>query len=414
MKHPQVTDPPAGLHRTSGNRKPAAAIGASAIGASAIGASAIGASRIGAAAVGALAIGAVAIGALAIGRLVIGRVLAREVRIDHLTIGTLDIERIGKLPRTLRERRRSPRRVGGMIAGGMRLLVFGLGYSARRLPGGCATAPRGSAARRASPAKAAALRGKGHRTLRLRRHVARGRHRRRRSPTQRTSSSRSRRAQPATRCSPTTPPTSPRRSSFAGSATSPPSASTATTVAAGSTRRRRPGRVPAARPSASPPRAPGPISPAARGVPLGIFRIAGIYGPGRNALVNLAEGTAHRIVKPGQVFNRIHRRRHRRDPRQRASSGPRRASSISPTTSRRRLQDVVAFAAELMGVPPPPRSRSPRPSCRPWPAPSTPRTARLEPAHQGGTRRDAALSDLSRALTSMWRDGTWNALPEGP
>lgn len=37
-----------------------------------------------------------------------------------------------------------------------------------------------------------------------------------------------------------------------------------------------------------------------------IFRIAGIYGPGRNALADLREGTARRIVKPGQVFNRIH------------------------------------------------------------------------------------------------------------
>jgi nucleoside-diphosphate-sugar epimerase len=37
-----------------------------------------------------------------------------------------------------------------------------------------------------------------------------------------------------------------------------------------------------------------------------IFRLAGIYGPGRNALSQLAAGTARRIVKPGQVFNRIH------------------------------------------------------------------------------------------------------------
>ena len=37
-----------------------------------------------------------------------------------------------------------------------------------------------------------------------------------------------------------------------------------------------------------------------------IFRLAGIYGPGRSAIDRLREGTAHRIVKPGQVFNRIH------------------------------------------------------------------------------------------------------------
>lgn len=37
-----------------------------------------------------------------------------------------------------------------------------------------------------------------------------------------------------------------------------------------------------------------------------ILRLAGIYGPGRNALATLRAGTARRIIKPGQVFNRIH------------------------------------------------------------------------------------------------------------
>jgi len=37
-----------------------------------------------------------------------------------------------------------------------------------------------------------------------------------------------------------------------------------------------------------------------------IFRIGGIYGPGRNPLRQLLDGVAQRIVKPGQVFNRIH------------------------------------------------------------------------------------------------------------
>jgi dTDP-4-dehydrorhamnose reductase len=42
------------------------------------------------------------------------------------------------------------------------------------------------------------------------------------------------------------------------------------------------------------------------GKALTILRLAGIYGPGRNALVQVASRTARRIVKPGQVFNRIH------------------------------------------------------------------------------------------------------------
>ena len=44
----------------------------------------------------------------------------------------------------------------------------------------------------------------------------------------------------------------------------------------------------------------------AHGRPLHIFRLAGIYGPGRGPFQKLREGTARRIVKPGQVFSRIH------------------------------------------------------------------------------------------------------------
>lgn len=42
------------------------------------------------------------------------------------------------------------------------------------------------------------------------------------------------------------------------------------------------------------------------GIPLTVFRLAGIYGPGRNALVSLQNGKAERIIKAGTVFNRIH------------------------------------------------------------------------------------------------------------
>ena len=42
------------------------------------------------------------------------------------------------------------------------------------------------------------------------------------------------------------------------------------------------------------------------GLPVHLFRLAGIYGPGRNAIEQVRAGTARRIVKPGQVFSRIH------------------------------------------------------------------------------------------------------------
>lgn len=45
---------------------------------------------------------------------------------------------------------------------------------------------------------------------------------------------------------------------------------------------------------------------AALGRPLHIFRLAGIYGPGRGPFEKVRDGSARRIVKPGQVFSRIH------------------------------------------------------------------------------------------------------------
>ena len=45
---------------------------------------------------------------------------------------------------------------------------------------------------------------------------------------------------------------------------------------------------------------------AALGLPLHIFRLAGIYGPGRGPLEKVRRGTARRIVKKGQVFSRVH------------------------------------------------------------------------------------------------------------
>lgn len=44
----------------------------------------------------------------------------------------------------------------------------------------------------------------------------------------------------------------------------------------------------------------------ATGLPVHIFRLAGIYGPGRGPFEKVRDGSARRIIKPGQVFSRIH------------------------------------------------------------------------------------------------------------
>jgi dTDP-4-dehydrorhamnose reductase len=90
-----------------------------------------------------------------------------------------------------------------------------------------------------------------------------------------------------------------------------------------------------------------------RGAAVAILRLAGIYGPGQNALVQIARGNARRIVKPGQVFNRIHVG----DIAQAvdaalagAASGIFNIADDEPTPA----GDPLAFAAQLMGVEPPP------------------------------------------------------------
>ena len=89
-----------------------------------------------------------------------------------------------------------------------------------------------------------------------------------------------------------------------------------------------------------------------RGVPLLILRLAGIYGPGRSAFDKLRDGTARRIVKPGQVFNRIHVEdigRVTQLAMQRRLAGTFNLADDEPAPP----QDLVTYAAELMGVPAP-------------------------------------------------------------
>ncbi|MFL5337099.1 MAG: SDR family NAD(P)-dependent oxidoreductase, partial [Geminicoccaceae bacterium] len=90
------------------------------------------------------------------------------------------------------------------------------------------------------------------------------------------------------------------------------------------------------------------------GLPVHIFRLAGIYGPGRNAFVNLKDGTARRIVKPGQVFSRIH-------VQDIATVVEASIARPSPRAIYNVCDDepappdqVVTHAAELLGVEPPP------------------------------------------------------------
>lgn len=89
-------------------------------------------------------------------------------------------------------------------------------------------------------------------------------------------------------------------------------------------------------------------------LPVHIFRLAGIYGPGRGPFAKLRAGTARRIIKPDQVFSRIHQ----------ADIAQVLAASIAQPNPGEIYnlcddepappQDVIAYAAELLGMPVPP------------------------------------------------------------
>jgi nucleoside-diphosphate-sugar epimerase len=85
-----------------------------------------------------------------------------------------------------------------------------------------------------------------------------------------------------------------------------------------------------------------------------ILRLAGIYGPGRNALVNLRRGEARRIVKPGHVFNRAHVDDIAEISRLVLTRGLKgqvwNVADDEPVPP----QDVIAYAAALLGLEPPP------------------------------------------------------------
>lgn len=85
-----------------------------------------------------------------------------------------------------------------------------------------------------------------------------------------------------------------------------------------------------------------------------IFRLAGIYGPGRSAIDSVRQGRARRIIKPGQRFNRIHVTDIANAVL--ASMEGRGSATILNVTDDLPAppQDVIAYAAELLGLPPPP------------------------------------------------------------
>ncbi len=141
-------------------------------------------------------------------------------------------------------------------------------------------------------------------------------------------------------------------------------------------------------------------------LPITVLRLSGIYGPGRNAFVNLQAGKARRIVKPGQVFNRIHV-----DDiagaclhlAAREAAGIWNVSDDLPAPP----QDVVLFASQLMGVEPPPEIEFEDADLSPMGRSFYGEVKRVSNEKLKVSGYTFRYPDYRATLTAMWHDGSW-------
>lgn len=137
---------------------------------------------------------------------------------------------------------------------------------------------------------------------------------------------------------------------------------------------------------------------AALGLPLHIFRLAGIYGPGRGPFEKVRDGTARRIFKPGQVFSRVHVEdiaqvvdASLHQPYPGAIYNVCDDDPASP-------EDVLSLAAELLGLPEPPMV--------PYEAAEMTPMARSFYAENKRVRNDRIKRDLGvRLIYPTYREG---------
>lgn len=142
------------------------------------------------------------------------------------------------------------------------------------------------------------------------------------------------------------------------------------------------------------------------GVPVAVLRLSGIYGPGRNAFVNLEKGTARRLVKPGQVFNRIHVADIAGALKHLAESG--RGGIFNVTDDEPAPpQDVVTYAAKLMGIEPPPEIPFETAQISPITRSFYGENKRVSNAAIKAAGYRFVFPDYRVALERMWTDGNW-------
>ena len=141
-------------------------------------------------------------------------------------------------------------------------------------------------------------------------------------------------------------------------------------------------------------------------VPLSILRLSGIYGPGRNAFMNFEKGTARRLVKKDQVFNRI---RVEDIGAALAFLAQKNERGIFNVTDDEPCppQDVVSFAATLMGVEPPPEQAFETADLTPMARSFYGENKRVSNARIRDLGFDFRFPEYRLSLKQLWENGLW-------
>lgn len=144
------------------------------------------------------------------------------------------------------------------------------------------------------------------------------------------------------------------------------------------------------------------------GIPVAVLRLSGIYGPGRNPFLKIEAGKARRLVKPGQVFNRIHvddiagATAHLMG---KNAGGVWNVTDDLPAPP----QDVVEYACSLMGVELPAEIAFETADLTPMARSFYGENKRVSNARIKESGYVFRAPDYKSALAAMWRQDNWRA-----
>lgn len=144
----------------------------------------------------------------------------------------------------------------------------------------------------------------------------------------------------------------------------------------------------------------------AHGIPVAVLRLSGIYGPGRNAFVNLENGSARRLIKAGQIFNRIRVEDIGRFTAfliEQGHGGVYNVTDAEPSPP----QDVIEYAANLMGVPVPPDIPFETAELSPMARSFYGETKRVSNARARSLGFEFLFPDYRISLDQMWNEQDW-------